>query len=135
MSKFYLKAILLLLISSVLQVGHANAAVVNLTGMHQQFVSRNCPKDSPCTIEFARIPAGKQMVVRRVHCATDGEIANFKFQTTASGGVVTGRTPLVSSAAEVMHLVDATHTMRVLADNFDTIAVSVSCMIVGEILN
>ena len=119
-------------------VQSTQAAVVNLTGMHQQFVTKACASNAdPCIIDFAKILAGKQIVIRRLFC--HGNLNNFVFETATSTGVITGRTPINNtggsdSLGELMHIADSTHVMRVKASNPSPTLVAASCMLVGEFL-
>jgi len=64
----------------------AQAAVVNLTGMHQQHVSKSCPAfAASCILIFGKIPAGKQIRIRRISCdSPSGSLSEFIFETTTS---------------------------------------------------
>ena len=125
----------------------AQSSVLNLTKMHQQLVSKSCAPGG-CIIDFQKLPAGREAVIRRLFCEDLGTAANpllnslrdFYFETATTTGTIMGRTPVQASGGahnfgELIHAVDSTQVMRVRVNNIFTSSVTARCMIVGEFLN
>jgi len=131
----------------------ATAAQTQANGNYQQFAkTQDCqqqPSDIACTLTFAALPGGKNLIVRQVSCfiaMISGGVRAVALESyTATGSVPLARTfvtPVLgtgagfnTATATVTHVVAAGQRLKVNVNITGGQAFSVECSVVGDLLS
>jgi hypothetical protein len=128
--------------------GAATAGQVTANGNYQQFQTIGCQSQQTCTVTFAALPAGKNLIVRQVSClatvlsGTVRYLALESYKTITPAPLVrTFLTPISGGGAGVLtatvsleHLVAAGQLFKVHADASAGQLFSLECSVVGDLL-
>jgi hypothetical protein len=129
-----LAAAVLILVALFLY-GHANAAVLNVGGHHQQQRTMTCPEtynNERCFMMLTAPPSGKYLVVRRAYC--DQARADVIYlETLTSSNVLLARSR-VGDTRELLHLVASDNRVRISSTS-PLEPSTLSCTISGELFN
>jgi hypothetical protein len=132
---------------------HAMASAMTANGNYQQFAkTKDCQQqvqaELACTLTFAALPSGKNLIVRQVTCMmalTSGGIRYVALESySASGTVPVARTFIspvlgggagfLTATAAVTHVVTAGQKLKVHANTTGGAIFSVECTVVGDLL-
>jgi hypothetical protein len=127
----------------------ATAAAVTANGNYQQFQKTTaCGSQPACTLTFAALPAGKNLIVRQVSCfialISGGVryVALESYKTTVpTPAVRTFVTPILgtgagfnTATAAVTHVVTAGQLLKVKIETLSGEAFSLECSVSGDLL-
>jgi hypothetical protein len=127
----------------------ATASAVTANGNYQQFQKTTaCGSQPACTLTFAALPAGKNLIVRQVSClialisGTVRYVALESYKATVpTPAVRTFVTPILgtgagfnTATAAVTHVVAAGQLLKVKTETLSGEAFSVECSVSGDLL-
>jgi hypothetical protein len=130
--------------------GKATAAATNANGNYQQYAKNAaCGSQPACTLSFAALPAGKNLIVHQVSCFVSLISGTVRYVALESYKA-TGPTPLVrtfvtpilgtgagfnTATAAVTHVVAAGQLLKVKTETVSGEVFSLECSVAGDLLS